>query len=75
MELVTIFRTFSSAEAELVRSRLEAADFTVELIQPDLSALNLEGYSMTTGGIQVQVPADQAEDARRLLASAESSSE
>jgi hypothetical protein len=70
MELVTVLRTFSSAEAQLVRSRLEAAGFAAEVTH-ELSALSMEGYSMTTGGIRVQVPADQAEEARALISTPE----
>ena len=66
MELVTIFNSFNSADAQLIRSRLDAAGFQAEVLH-ELSALTTEGYSLTTGGIKVQVPADQAEDARALL--------
>jgi hypothetical protein len=68
MNLVTVFQSFSSAEAQLVRSRLEAADIQVNVAH-ELSALSMDGYSMATGGILVQVPADRAEDARALIAS------
>lgn len=70
MELVTIFRTFSSGEAQLVRSRLEAAGFTADVTH-ELSALSMEGYSMATGGIRVQVPAEQADAARALIAASD----
>ncbi len=70
MELVTVFRTFSPAEAQLIRSRLEAAGFLAEVTH-ELSALSTDGYSMTTGGVQVQVPADQAENARALIAASD----
>jgi hypothetical protein len=66
MELVTVFRTFSPGEAQLVRSRLEAAGFLAQVTH-ELSALSMEGYSMSTGGVRVQVPADQAEDALALV--------
>jgi hypothetical protein len=66
MDLVTVFQTFSSGEAQLVRSRLEAAGFMAQILH-ELSALSMEGYSMSTGGIKVQVPADQAADARALI--------
>jgi hypothetical protein len=66
MALVTVFRTFSPGEAQLVRSRLEAAGFTAEVTH-ELSALSMDGYSMATGGVRVQVPADQAEEARALI--------
>lgn len=66
MELVTIYKTFSAADAQLICSRLEAADFQA-VVQGELAALSMEGYSLMTGGIRVVVPADQADDARELL--------
>ncbi len=66
MELVTVFRSFSPGEAQLVRSRLEAAGFAAEVTH-ELSALSMDGYSMATGGVRVQVPADQAAEAQALL--------
>jgi hypothetical protein len=66
MEWQTVFQTFNPAEAQLVRSRLEAAEFLVNVMN-ELAALSMEGYSMAVGGIQVQVPADRAEEARALL--------
>ena len=62
----TIFQTFSSGEAQLVRSRLEAAGFLAQVVH-ELSALSMDGYAMSTGGIKIQVPADQAADARALI--------
>jgi hypothetical protein len=66
MILVTVFSTFNLAEAHVVRSRLEASGFYAE-VKNELAALSIEGYSMATGGIEVQVPEDQLEDARELL--------
>ena len=66
MELVTVFRTFNPGEAQLIRSRLEAAGLTAEVTH-ELAALSMEGYSMSTGGVRVEVPADQADDARALI--------
>ncbi len=66
MKLVTVFSTFNPAEAQLVRSRLEAAEFHT-LVTSELSALSTDGYAMAGGGVQVQVPEDEAEDARALL--------
>lgn len=67
MPLVTVFRSFSSAEAQLIRSRLEAANLDARVIH-ELAALSMEGYSLATGGILVQVPEEQAQDARDLIA-------
>lgn len=66
MNLVTIFRTFNVGEAELIRSRLDAAEFDVAL-KNELSSLSIDGYSLAAGGILVQVPEDQAADARALI--------
>lgn len=66
MKLATVFSTFNPAEAHVVRSRLEASGFHAE-VKNELAALSIEGYSMATGGIEVQVPDDELEDARRLI--------
>ena len=68
MKLVTVYRTFSSADAQLIRSLLEARDIPA-MVADEASALSMEGYSMTTGGIRVQVPEEQAADARELIES------
>lgn len=67
MEWITIFQTFTPAEAQIIRSRLEAAGFHVNVAH-ELSALSMEGYSMATGGIRVQVPNDEVREARELIA-------
>jgi len=72
MSLVTVFSSFSSAEAQLVWSRLDSARFHA-VVTNELSSLSLEGYSMAAGGILVQVPEEEAADARELLAAGESS--
>ena len=69
MELVTITKQFSPAAAQLVRSRLEAAGFHA-MVADELSALSMDGYSMATGGIRVQVPDTEAEEARLFLETA-----
>lgn len=66
MDLVTVFNTFNPAEAQLVRSRLDAAGIPAHL-NHETAALTTEGYALTVGGIRVQVPADQAAEARALL--------
>ncbi len=66
MQLVTVFQTFSPAEAQLIRSRLEAAGFPA-YVAHELASLSMDGYSMATGGILVQVPEDQAEEAKALI--------
>jgi hypothetical protein len=68
MEFVTVYRAFNPGDAELVRSRLEANDFLVNM-KNENAALAMDGYAMAVGGIQVQVPEDQVQSARRLLES------
>ena len=67
MGLVTVARAFNPAEAQLIRSRLDAAQFHA-VVMHELSALSLDGYSMAAGGILVQVPEDEAEEAKAFLA-------
>jgi len=74
MEPVTVFKTFSPAEAQLVRSRLEAAEFH-PIVTHELAALSMDGYSMAAGGVLVQVPAEEAADAKALLAASENPAE
>jgi hypothetical protein len=69
-EPITVFKAFSVAEAQLVCSRLEAAGFE-SVVTHELAALSMEGYSMAAGGVRVEVPAEQAEEARAFLASSE----
>ncbi len=67
MALVTVFTAFNPAEAQLVRSRLEAAQFHA-VVSHELSALSMDGYALAAGGILVQVPEAEAADAKALLA-------
>ncbi|HTH46960.1 MAG TPA: DUF2007 domain-containing protein, partial [Candidatus Limnocylindria bacterium] len=67
MEMVTVARHFNAAEADLAAAWLESAGFDV-LRHSEHSGV-VEGFPATVGGIRIQVPADQAEDARTLLAS------
>jgi len=66
MKLVTVYRTFSSADAQLIRSLLEAAEIPA-LVSDELASLSMEGYSMSTGGIRVQVPEEHVASARELI--------
>jgi hypothetical protein len=67
MELVTVFCAFNPADAQLARSRLDAAGFHAEVVH-ELAALGMEGYAMAAGGILVQVPDIEAADAKEFLA-------
>jgi hypothetical protein len=66
MTTVTVYRTFNIADAQLVRSRLEAAEFHPELAN-ELAAVSIDGYTQATGGVQVRVPEDEAEAALELI--------
>lgn len=68
MNLVTISRAFNPADAQLVRSRLEAAGFH-PVVAHELSSLSLDGYAMAAGGILVQVPEEEAAEAKVFLES------
>jgi len=68
MELVTVFRSFNPEEAELIRSRLEVAGFNATIAH-DNAALTL-AYGKQ-GGSLVQVPEDEADDARAVIAAKE----
>ena len=67
MDRVTVFTAFNPVQAQIVSTRLQTAglDATVE---GEAAALSMEGYSLATGGIRVQVPSTQA---RRLIESDE----
>jgi hypothetical protein len=67
MEPVVVFRTFDLAEAQLVRSRLEAAGIDAEVTHEN-SAANLD---LPGGGVRVVVPPEQVDDARGLIESGE----
>ena len=69
MDFVTVSKAVSDAEAELIKSRLEANGFFVNLKTED-EAVSF-GYGAAVGGVQVQVPEAEVEDARALLASTE----
>jgi hypothetical protein len=66
MSLVTVFTAFNPAEAQLARSRLDAAGFHA-VVTNELSALSIEGYALAAGGIRVQVPESEAAAAREFL--------
>lgn len=65
MDFVTVFRSLNAAEADLVRTQLEAAGFEAN-IATEFATLELAPPT-TAGGIRVQVPTGQAKDAQALL--------
>jgi hypothetical protein len=66
VHLVTVFTAFNPAEAQLIRSRLEAAGLLV-FVADELAALSLDGYALAAGGIRVQVPEVEAAAALELI--------
>jgi len=66
-DLVTVYRASNDVEAELVRSRLEAAGFH-PIVLNEFSAINVFGTaSNSTVTVFVQVPAAEAAEAREFL--------
>lgn len=66
MQLITLHTAFNPADADLVKSQLEAAGFH-PFLKNDIAALSLEGYGLTAGGILVQVPETEAAEAKAFL--------
>jgi len=66
MNLVTVYTAFSAADAQLIRSRLEAAGINA-IVSDEIASLSMEGYSMAAGGIRINVPENQENEARALI--------
>ena len=66
MDLVTIFKGWNLTDAELVRARLEAAGFH-PILQNEFTANVFGGSPNTIAPIRVEVPKDEADDAREFL--------
>ena len=66
MNPATIYKAFNPADAQLVRSRLEAAGFH-PFVADELASLSMDGYALAAGGIRVQVPESEYTDAREFL--------
>ena len=67
MTNVTVYTAREPADAQLVRSRLEAAGFH-PFVADENAAFYTGGDSAATNGIRVQVPDSEAADAREFLA-------
>jgi hypothetical protein len=67
MTFATVYSAFSPAESQLVRARLEAAGFH-PFVLDELAAFSTEGYAAAIGGVRVQVPEAEAQEARDFLA-------
>ena len=66
MTPITIYTALNPADAQLVRSRLEAAGFH-PFVVGETAALTMEGYTLATGGIRVQVPESEYVTAKEFL--------
>jgi hypothetical protein len=66
MNPVTIYKAFNPADAQLVRSRLEAAGFH-PFVSDEMAALSMDGYALAAGGIRVQLPESEFAAAREFL--------
>jgi len=66
MSLTTIFSSFSSADAQLICARLTAAGFH-PVVSDEMVSLGIEGGSIASGGIRIQVPGKEAHSARVLV--------
>ncbi len=66
MDPATVFTAFNSVEAQIICSRLQTAGLDA-CVEGEAAALNMEGYSLVTGGIRVQVPENEKIDARNLI--------
>ena len=66
MDRVTVFTAFNPIEAQIICSRLQTAGFDAS-VEGEAAALNMEGYTLATGGIRVQVPENEKIDARKLI--------
>ncbi|MCS7091109.1 MAG: DUF2007 domain-containing protein [Verrucomicrobiota bacterium] len=66
MKLVALLRCLQPAEAHLARARLEAAGFHPRIAHED-AALSVAGYALAAGGILVQVPESEFDEAQAFL--------
>jgi hypothetical protein len=67
MQLVTVFSAFNPGEADVFFGRLEVAGFHPVITHGS----NAQGLDIATGGVLVQVPEDEAVEARELLNSSD----
>lgn len=66
MKPVTVYKALNPADAQLVRSRLEAAGFH-PFVADEAAVFSMEGYSLAAGGIRVQLPDSEYAAAREFL--------
>ena len=66
MKLVTVFKGWNLNEAELIRSRLEAADFHPVMVN-EYAANMFGGSTNALSPVSIQVPESEADDAKEFL--------
>lgn len=65
-----MFETLSAAEAQLIRSRLDAAGIECE-VDPEIDPLSVGAFSTHGGGIRVKVRPERAEEAKAIIEAGE----
>jgi hypothetical protein len=66
MPLTTVFTALNPMDAQVVRSRLEAAGLHPE-VENELPALTMAGHALAAGGIVVKVPDEEVTIAREII--------
>jgi hypothetical protein len=67
MKLVSVFKGWNVTDAQLVFSRLEAADFHPVIFNEYAAIEIFGGFGGGLGGVLVQVPENEAADALEFL--------
>ena len=67
MDFVTVMTTFNLTEAQLARSRLEAANFHPVLANENAAIVAGFGTYSSAGMLRVQVPEAEAAEAKEFL--------
>jgi hypothetical protein len=67
MNPVTIANVLSPADAGLICARLNVAGFH-PFMPDEYAALTTDGYTLAIGGIRIQVPENEAAEAKEFLA-------
>ncbi len=66
MSLTVVYSSLRQTDAEMVRSRLITAGFHA-FIQGEIASNSIAGGALATGGITIEVPDAEAQDARALI--------
>jgi hypothetical protein len=65
MQMITVFTALNPVDADLASSRLAAAGFHPAIAR---GLAETVGFVLASGGVLVQVPDDEANDAKEFLA-------